>query len=140
MKLDWVVGAEGIAQDARGAYTAVGLSQNVITSATLPTTVRRSVIAQVSGDPGEFREGSKVSLALRCISPSGKVLTASTNQGLIGESEWPELPPNALIGGDINMPVGEYGEHSISIELQFDDDPPLLGETKLYVMSPRDSG
>ena len=37
MKLAWLVMAEGLAQDAEGALTGVGLERNVLVAQSLPT-------------------------------------------------------------------------------------------------------
>lgn len=139
MKLGWIVLAEGIGADAKGALTAIGLNQNILNTSGLPALTKRAVIAHFIGEdaPGV----GEISATFTVTSPSGNVIFANTvAMKVSGEAPpYPDLPISLDIPADMVLPVSEYGEHRIGISANFPDGSIAEGSVVLYVFPPQGS-
>lgn len=133
MKLEWVLLAEGLGQDARGAVTAIGINQNVLTVQKLPVTTKRAIMAHITGENDSLNSGDKLSFRFRVISPSEDTVSTQGGQILLGERPHPELPVSIDVPVEVIFDVTEYGPYRLTMTLNLPNDEQETGETVLYV-------
>ena len=135
MKLESLVLAEGMGQDANGAYTLIGVNQNVFSPQSLPAGTKRAVLAYFVEEPGENLEwaGKSAEVSFTVTSPTGKVLAAQTGQLSFGEKNFADVPVALQLPNEIILQVREYGDHRIAVAVTFPDESVVKGELTLYV-------
>jgi hypothetical protein len=134
VKIEWVILAEGLGQDAKGALTIIGLNQNVLATPTLPAPTKRAVVSHVVAEQGEVKAGDSLSLRFNVISPSGKVIAANTVQGAIGPFPWPELPLFLDFPAELVISFNEYGTHRFEVTAQIGEADESVGHAEFYVL------
>jgi hypothetical protein len=139
MKVEWILLAEGLGQDAKGAITAIGINQNVLASATLPAVTKRAAVAHLITDQAEVGAGGNLSIRFSVTSPSGKVITATTAQATIGPTRWPDLPVTFDFPVELVVTYTEYGRYYFEVTVQSGDSPETSGRTEFYVVNDSDS-
>jgi hypothetical protein len=112
MNIEWMLLAEGVTQDARGALTAVGLNQNVFAADEFPAHTKRAVVTRLSG----LSEDTRLSFRYAVTTPSGRTLTAQGNDIELGKRRVASLPASLDLPGEFVVSVSEYGEHRIEFE------------------------
>jgi hypothetical protein len=138
MKVEWMLLAEGLGQDAKGAITAIGIDQNVLASPVLPTTTKRALVTHLTAEQDEVRTGDKLTLRFSVTSPSGKVIAATTTQATVGSFPWPELPTFLDFPAELVVTFNEYGTHYFEVAVQAGDSAETSGRVDFYVINPPD--
>lgn len=139
MKVEWILLAEGLGQDAKGAITVIGLNQNVLGAPSLPVTTKRAVVAHFVADKGSLAPGDKLTLRFSVTSPSGKVIAAQTAQATIGQLPWPDLPASSDLPVELGLTFYEYGTHRFEVAVQTADGQEVTGQIDFYVVTPTDA-
>ena len=139
MKVEWVLLAEGLGQDAKGAITAISINQNVLATATLPVTTKRAVVAHLITDQAEVEAGDKLTVRFSVTSPGGKVIAATTAQATIGPGQWPDLPVTFDFPVELVVTYNEYGTHFFEVAVQGGDSSETSGRIEFYVVNGPDS-
>jgi hypothetical protein len=134
LRIAWVILAEGIGSDAKHAFTAIGVNQNVLVTPKFPATTKRAVIAHF--EDVELTSGDSVQVSFSVIAPSGRVLVAQTGTVTATDPPWPELPRVFDVPAEFAISVSEYGTHILRAEAVPPDGEVLTGEVALYVMKP----
>jgi hypothetical protein len=134
VRLDWLVLAEGLGQDASGRLTAIGLNQNVLIAPTLPLITKRAVIAHFIDEENELSHGDRVTASFTPTSPSGEVLGAQETEATIGRRTHLDLPASMDFPMEFFLNIREYGRHCLGVELALPNGKKLTGEVYLYVM------
>ena len=140
MKLDWIIIAEGIGRDAKGALTLIGLNQNVFVAPTLPAVTKRAVVAHFVDDGDTPKSGDILSFKLSVISPSGETVSAQQGQAAIGQALWPDPTPTFDLPAEITINCAEYGSYRLEVEVQFGASQGSGGSVNLYVKEPAADG
>lgn len=136
MKLEWILLAEGIGQDSKGAITAIGLNQNVLAAPSLPATTKRAVIVHLVADNGAFKPGEKITVRFSVTSPSGQVIAAQTAQATAGQLPWPDLPATSDLSAEMMLVVNEYGTHWLEVVIQPPGGEEIRGQIAVHVVVP----
>jgi len=139
MKLEWIILAEGIGQDAKGATTAIGLNQNILATPSLPATTKRAVIAHLMADQGAMNPGDRVTVRFTVTSPSGHVIAAQTAQATIGQIAWPDLPVYWDLPVELLLTFSEYGTHKFEVSVQTANGQEAEERIDFYVVVPPES-
>jgi hypothetical protein len=137
VKISWLILAEGLAQDSKGAYTVVGINQNILLTSTVPTQTKRAIIAHltaVSEDSGQKMNGASFTFSI--LSPSKVTLSAHSGQAAEASFPFPDLPATVDIAADFMVPITEFGEYQICLEVRFADGDVARAVESLYVMRP----
>ncbi|MEV5573884.1 hypothetical protein AB0L06_27915 [Spirillospora sp. NPDC052269] len=134
-RLDGLLLAEGLGVDARGAFTLIGLNQNVIVAPFLPVQDKRAVIAHIDADA--LGAEDEVSVLFAVLDPGDQVMTSFEVQvTLAGQVPWPEVRPTLDVPAEvIFMPV-TYGTHTIRVIVRFSDGTEQSEQVELYVVKP----
>lgn len=139
MKIEWLILAEGLGQDSKGAITAIGLNQNVLIAPTFPSTTKRAVVAHLVYDIKDLKPGDKLNLYFSATSPSGKVVAAQSAQAAVGEPKWSDLPATADMPAEMLLTLHEYGTHRIEVSVQSsDNEEATTAGLDFYVVKPSD--
>jgi hypothetical protein len=133
VRIQGVVIAEGFVADSRGALTAVGIFQNIVFASELPMQTKRGVLAVLQADPDEVQRELPVRFTVSLTSPSGKVLSAQTNQGRIGPTPWSDLPYAATLLSESIIMLTEYGRHTFEVSIEVDASDPLRATAAFFV-------
>ncbi|WP_131740354.1 hypothetical protein [Actinomadura roseirufa] len=139
MKLEWLILAEGVAQDADGALTAVGLNQNILISSILPTVTKRAIIAHLSG----LQPGEELSFRFRVESPSGEVIAANAGRAnLDGIPPWADQGVEATfdIPAELQLEVRELGKHRFVVSMDSSTGQHAEADVPLYVIKQPQQG
>ncbi|GAA1956005.1 hypothetical protein GCM10009798_14160 [Nocardioides panacihumi] len=144
MRIEWVLLAEGLTQDARGAWTAVGLNQNVFATDTFPAHTKRAVVTRLA----DLDEHQQLHFRYAVVAPSGRTLVAQESDLQLGDRRLPTLPASLDVPGEFVLSVTEYGEHRIecevsnrgSNEIVLDYVSIYVVETKAFLTEPADRG
>ena len=139
MKMEWILLAEGLGQDAKGAITAIGLNQNILAAPSLPATTKRAVVAHLVADDEPLETGDKITLRFSVTSPSGQVVAAQTAQATVGPVLWPDLPAISDLPVDMVLTFNEYGTHRFEVAVQTTGGEELEGQIDFYVVAPAQS-
>jgi hypothetical protein len=139
VKIEWVLLAEGLGQDAKGAITALGLNQNILAAPSLPSTTKRAVIAHLAADDEPLETGDKITLRFSVTSPSGQVIAAQTAQATVGTVPWPDLPVTSDLPVEMLLTFNEYGTHRFEVAVQTTGGEELKGQIDFYVVTPAQS-
>jgi hypothetical protein len=138
VKLDWVIVAEGLGTDAKGAVTAIGVDQAVLIAPEVPTTTKRAIIARlVEDEETALTAGTTIQFSLAIRSPSGKVLSAQSGGATIGAKLFPELPGSVVIPAEVGIAANEYGTYDIEVTASAPGMDEVSGTVPLYVVPPR---
>jgi hypothetical protein len=109
--------AEGIALDARGAFTLVGLNQNVYATDSLPSHTKRAVLTRIV----DLTTGSKYRIRVEVASPNGRVIAVQEGQFEVAGLRIPGIPPGgADIPNEFQIAVTEFGTYRFVAELTDD--------------------
>jgi hypothetical protein len=138
MKIEWILLAEGLGQDAKGAITAIGINQNVLATPTLPAATKRAVLSHLAADHTEVKTGDKLTVRFSVTSPSGKVISASTAQVTVGPFAWPDLPIFFDFPVELVVTFSEYGTHRFEVAAQVGDSTETSDHIDFYVVNPPD--
>lgn len=140
MRVEWVILAEGLGQDSKGAITAIGLNQNVLVAPSFPVSTKRAVVAHLVDYQQHLKVGDKINLRFSATSPSGKVIAAQSVQAAIGQPPpWPDLPANADMPAEMILTFYEYGTHRIEVSVQSTGvEEEITGGLDFYVVKPSD--
>jgi hypothetical protein len=136
MKVEWVLIADGAAQDSRGAVTAVALNQNVLSAPTLPVPAKRAVIAHVAEAPGILKPGDKFEVTFQVTAPSGDVISVQKAQIAVGQLQWPDLPVSTDLPVELLLNLSEYGSHHIEVKVRTAGGDQSEGSVDLFVVPP----
>lgn len=136
MRLDWMILAEGLGQDSRGAITIIGVNQNVFETPLLPGVTKRAVLVHFVDDDRDLKIGDQLNFRVRVVSPSEEVINAQGAQATVGPSRWPDLPLSIDFPIEIVMNCPEYGSYRIELDAQFPEGVTLKGSVILYVVEP----
>ena len=133
MKLEWVILAEGLGQDSKGAVTAIGLNQNILISPTLPASTKRAVLAHFVEDGTSLSAGQQFTFRISFISPSGKVISAQTGSAPLIVPPWADLPIAIDMPAEMMLNCSEYGTHRIEVSMELPDGDEIKGHVDFYV-------
>jgi hypothetical protein len=136
MKIDWILLAEGLGQDSKGAITAIGLNQNLFAATSLPATTKRAVLAHLVADGQPLKQGEKITIRFSVTNPSGDVITAQTAQATVGQRPWPDLPVTSDLSAEMVLALNEYGTYQIEVGVQIPDAEEIKGGVDFYVVRP----
>ena len=136
MKLDWILLAEGLGQDAKGAFTAIGLNQNVLAAPSLPVATKRAMIVHLVADKGDLQPGDQLTLRFSVASPSGQIIAAQTAQAAVGTLQWPELPITSDFPVEMLLNFSEYGTHRFEVAIQVAGREEMRDGVDFYVVAP----
>lgn len=139
MIVKWVIMAEGLTQDARGALTVVGLAQSLLATPNLPTATKRAVVMLLTGDSDEFIPGRPIKFKTSIEAPSGEMIFEHQGSVPMGPNNFPGLPSGVTIASDITFTAKEYGRYFIKMSAQPADHPRLEAGLHFYVVNPEDS-
>lgn len=139
MRVDWILLAEGLGQDAKGAITAIGLNQNVLAVPSLPASTKRAVVAHLVADEGALKPGDQLNLRFSVTSPSGQVIVAHGAQATIGRLPWPDLPASSDLPVELGLTFHEYGTHQFEVAVQAPGSEEMKGQLDFYVVATPDS-
>ncbi|TRO64776.1 hypothetical protein [Streptomyces sp. IB201691-2A2] len=122
MRIDSVLLAEGIATDARGAFTAVGVNQKIISSAALPFAVKQNLVLIFTdeSDESEFTspEGKDFSVSVRLLDPDGQASFAVSQPLPKVKKSWVDLPSLMNLVVEVSVSGNRYGKYSLVAALQ----------------------
>lgn len=113
MRIEWILLAEGITYDSRGALAAVGLNQNVFAANALPANTKRAVIVRLTDPP----ENRTVHFRYAVVAASGQILSAQEGAIEFGERRLLDLPAALDVPAEFALSLSEYGEHRIEFEV-----------------------
>jgi hypothetical protein len=138
MKLEWIILAEGLGQDAKSAITAIGIGQNVLIAPTLPAVTKRAILAhfvidKTDDDTEPLKEGDKLLFRVSFVSPSGKVIQAISAPATLAPMPWPDLPASIDMPAEMLLTCPEYGRYEIIIEADLPDGKTINGHLDFYV-------
>jgi hypothetical protein len=136
MRVNWTIMAEGVTVDARGALTAVGLAQSVLSAPALPMMAKRAIVLLLSGTNDEFIPGQPVRFSFQIVAPSGEVLCEHKGSAPMAFSQFPEVPTGITISAEAPFTIKEYGRHLIKIATQPSGHPEMDAELEFFVMKP----
>ena len=136
MKIEWILLAEGLGQDAKGAFSAIGLNQNVLATPSLPATTKRAVVAHLVDTEGTLNSGDKITLRFSVSSPSGQVIAAQTIQAAIGPRPWPDLPLASDLPVELVLTFHQFGTHKFEVAVQTPDGVEIKESLDFYVLVP----
>ena len=138
--MEWVLLADGVGQDSRGAVTAIGLNQDVLSFPSLPAAAKRAVVAHLTEGAGVLKAGDKFSVMFKVTSPSDKVIVAQSGQVVVGQVQWPDLPVSTSLPVELAINFSEYGTHRIEVTVQAPDGGELNGHVDFYVVKASPQG
>src|ERR1700728_4346746 len=138
MKLEWIILAEGLGQDAKAAVTVIGIGQNMLLSPTLPALTKRAILAHFvengSDDAGSaVKAGDQLVFSVRVTSPSGKVITAMNTPATLAPKVWPDLPASIDMPAEMVFTCPEYGRYEISVDASLPSGDAIGGSIDFYV-------
>jgi hypothetical protein len=138
MKVDWIILAEGLGTDAKGAVTAIGVDQSVLMAPELPTRTKRAILVRlVESEGDDLTPGTTLRFTMSATSPSGKVLSAQTGEVQLGPKLFTELPGTVTLPAEVQLLVSEYGTHTVGVVVEQPRGDDLSASTPLYVVAPR---
>jgi hypothetical protein len=111
-----IVFAEGVASDARGALTLVGVNRSITVARTLPARLARTVflLAQfVDAGPG-----LEAHIDVDMTEPNGDTVFHESGVLTLGEKRYPELPGSIEIAIPIDVAAAEYGAYNVQAKLR----------------------
>jgi hypothetical protein len=137
LQLEWVGIAEGAVFDTRKALTLVGINQNVVRVASLPSPWQTSIIV-LAGDDG-LTGGSDIlsgSISLEVKDPEDKVVFSTTNKVVVEPPE-KEIPGSFVAAALVILQLTQAGRHRINVTLKPDSDEgeASVGHKDIYVIS-----
>ena len=112
MRLEWIILAEGLGADAKGALTVIGLNQNVLITPTLPATTKRAILAHFTENGAEAKPGEPIFFRVSFVSPSGKTISAQNGSAQFTLSRWPDIPAAIDLPAEMILNCSEYGDSS----------------------------
>ena len=135
MKISWVVLAEGITQDAKGAFSLIGLNQNIVFVDSLPSQTKRALLAHLESAVSEGADDlSPATFTFTVKSPSGAIISAQTGQIQSGEFPFKDLPATADIPFEAMIPIGETGEYLLGFQIRYSTGRVEEASSSLFVL------
>lgn len=139
MKISWVLLAEGMTIDGRGAVTAVGIGQQIFVAPSLPTTTKRAIVIHIVEESGLMKPNSSFNFAIRVTDPKGNVVVAQTASVAVGHIPWPTLPITTVLPLELALNLSEYGAYRFDVQVQPPDGAePSDGSVEMHVARPED--
>lgn len=137
MRIAWLLLAEGIAQDAKGAFSLIEVNQNLVFVGATPTQTKRALFVHLEGEPGELpdRDLSNASFVFTILSPSNVTVSAQSGQIQASGLPFPELPASADIPFDVVIPVTELGEYKLGFRIVYAGGRTEEQSVSLYALS-----
>jgi hypothetical protein len=106
--------AEGIAQDANGAFTLVAVNQNVYATDTLPSHTKRAVLTRLV----DLVTGSRYRVRVEATAPDGRVIAVQQGQFEVTGLRIPGVPPGGFdLPNEFQIAIAEFGVYRIAAEL-----------------------
>lgn len=135
MKIAWALMAEGVAQDAKGVFSLIGINQNLLFTDSLPTQTKRVMLVHLEGEPNEgATDFANANITFSVVSPSGAVLSANSGQVQGAEFPFQDLPATADIPFEAVIPVRQLGEHKLQFSIAYDGGRSEETSISLYVL------
>lgn len=120
MQISWMMLAEGIAQDAKGAFSLIGVNQNIIFVDSIPSQTKRAVLVHLEAAAGEgVADLSSATFTFTVTAPSGVVIGAQSGQIEAGDLPFPDLPSTADVPFDSVIPIAEPGEYTVGFRITY---------------------
>jgi hypothetical protein len=137
VNIEWMILGEGIAQDADGDLTIVGLNQNVFAPPALPAHTKRAVIIALVGETWET--DAELSVRFTVLEPDGAVIMAQSTQTRLGPSRHPQLPWSLLIPAEFIIQAAGTGRYEIRARVSVAGHV-LEASKAVYVLEPQPNG
>jgi hypothetical protein len=135
MKLEWLLLAEGIAEDSKGAFTLVSVNQNLVFVPQVPVTTKRAVMAHLSLSKRDFQvPNGKLSFEFEFLPPSGLGAQRASGEFPILAPPFRDYPVTLDIPVEMVIPIAEHGEHVFQLTVQGPDGRSTRGRTSLFVL------
>jgi hypothetical protein len=136
IRLEWFIVAEGIGQDAKAAYTLIGVNQNALVTSDLPVYTKRAFLVHMVEDEGYLKEGDEVGAAFRIASPTGEAVAEGAANFTVGPRRFKKLPAELDIPVELGFEIREHGTYQCSVEVTTPGASPLGKALSLYVLDP----
>lgn len=136
MRITWFGLAEGVAEDARGATTLIGINQNVFATNEFPSGTKRAIILYAEEGEDEEQIEGRVQVKLRTLNPEGEVVGATSQTLEMRGKQWPSVPGSLQLTGETQIQFEDYGEYVFEAELQLPTGETLRATRSLYVVDP----
>ena len=137
MLLDYVIVAEGIGQDSRGAVTLIAVDQVALIAQTFPVSVSRFLVVRaIEENVGELLPGADLSMRFTVASPSGDIVAAGSVAGKGGERVLPGIPVAIQVILQVQFQAPEVGTYRLAVTLSASAGSEVSAHTYLYVLSP----
>jgi hypothetical protein len=133
MKLDWLIMAEGIGQDAAGVLTLIGINQNVLVTSALPAVTKRALVAHVLDDGSTLSEGAVLTAVFSATSPSGDVLASLEGKATVGRRRLSDHPVTLDLPAEVPLQITEYGTYMLGVRVSAANES-VTGELALHVV------
>jgi hypothetical protein len=130
---------EGVAVDARNAFTLVAVNQNVIVTPSLPFSGARHFVTfgyDYEGD--ELAEGANIEVDFQVTSPSGATVAGQHNIATTPKKapDSPKVPGNGMsLILSLNLFLAEYGEYLARLTLKLHSRE-VHAERRFWVVAP----
>jgi hypothetical protein len=134
--VEWLILAEGIGQDAKGAFTVIGINQNVLVASALPALTKRALMAHVVDDGDSLKKGHEASAKFKVIAPSGEVVAEVLAKFEVGERRLKDLPAELDIPAELGLEIKEFGAYRLRAEVTTPSGKFAAKELSLYVVEP----
>jgi hypothetical protein len=132
MRLEYALIAEGIGQDARGAFTLIAVDQVIVVAPTLPTPVSRVLAIRGIEEAHEF-ENATVTMQLTVLSPSGETISATSGMGPLGPRLFDDVPGMFNANSIFSFLAAEYGRYEVRASVATSTGSELTVSSAIYI-------
>jgi hypothetical protein len=129
VKIEWALQAEGLGQDARGAFTIIGVNQNVLTVSSLPARTKRAIVLHII----EVEAGESLSLSVSMKDPDGVVVLAQSADMTPGEFLYTDIPTAFDVPAEMVISVEKWGTYTFEAVVQGRNGGTSAATLSLYV-------
>lgn len=134
MRIDWLIPAEGVTADSRGAMAVVGFNQHVLTPDRFPFSTKGVVVGQISGDGEDaLRADRRLFFQFVVQDPDGTTLFATNGETVLGPKPHPNGPSLISVSLDYQVTVSKPGEHRLCLRMTTEEGDAAEGGTSLWV-------
>ncbi|MFE6091182.1 hypothetical protein ACFQ7M_04235 [Streptomyces massasporeus] len=133
MNIDYVLLAEGVTADIRGAMTLVGYNQRVVNSPTLPFSFKQTLVVSLSG---EMTKGAQAQLSVNLNTPEGGSAFAFTQPVQVPSPTLKGIPASTNIAMDIPFTGVSYGAYKLKVAWREAGQEAEERELELFVVNP----